>query len=939
MIKRHAIATAVLLCTSPLFITCNAIAQNATFVGTVKDNKTHLSGALISIVGTDKSTVTNYQGQFELPKLDAGSYQLKVSYLGYQPYLIDINIAEDEVKKLKPITLFAVTNDNAIEEIIAVGHIQRGEMAAANNQKNAKSIKNIISADGIGKLPDRNAAEAVQRIPGVSIERDQGEGRFVAVRGLPAQWSSASINGDRLPTAEEETTSRATAFDFFPSELIEFVEVSKALTPDIEGDAIGGNVNFVTKKAPDDFVFNTNLAIGQNELADGTNYSANVLYGDRLLDDKLGFLINATAWQRDWATDNYEPRRGNDGLGIYRLELRDYTGTRETYGLNGAIEYQLEQGTLSATAMYGTLIDDETHYKHRMRFDKNRAEVQHIRNELITEMTGFEIAGEHYFGYDKTLSWKLSSYENEFRYGDTPNTDDNSYFVVRFDQKDVGYQGLEDRGTGKNYAYNTVDNGSDPWNAISNHLPNGFSFDPSKAKLSWVELYKVFVNEKDKIVASTDFEWQLDSDLILKVGAKYRDKERVARFSDEFYAWDEAQYGVAPTLSDFSLSDQPGRNDYLNELNVDYQSQFSQVAATDDLAQFWNKNKEKFVLDKSESALIENGGALGRNFDVSEQHASLYAMATYTFNSQWEILGGLRLTQTDTKVDGYLYLADEDKVIPSSASNDYLSVLPALHLTYHFDEQTNYRLALTRSFSRPDFGSLTPGATYLEAENELVTGNPELDPTYSNNLDFMAEYFFERVGLISAGVFYKDISDPIFQSSSMGKFGNKSSVNIIRPENGDSAWLAGVEMAFNRDLAFINPALESVGVMVNATFMDSQMSIPGRDDKVAISRQADNLYNFTLYYDDSFFAARIALNYKGEYIEEHGSNSQSDSYYGDNTSVDFTTSYQLNDNALVYLELNNLTNEPLKYYLGDESRPLQVEYYGVRGMIGINYQF
>ena len=146
-------------------------------------------------------------------------------------------------------------------------------------------------------------------------------------------------------------------------------------------------------------------------------------------------------------------------------------------------------------------------------------------------------------------------------------------------------------------------------------------------------------------------------------------------------------------------------------------------------------------------------------------------------------------------------------------------------------------------------------------------------------------------------------------------------------------------MAFNRDLAFINPALESVGVMVNATFMDSQMSIPGRADKVAISRQADNLYNFTLYYDDSFFAARIALNYKGEYIEEHGSNSQSDSYYGDNTSVDFTTSYQLNDNALVYLELNNLTNEPLKYYLGDESRPLQVEYYGVRGMVGINYQF
>ena len=937
--KRHAIATAILLCTSPLFIAQDAVAGNATFVGTVEDSRSLLSGALITVVGTGKSTVTNYQGQFELPQLNPGKHQLKVTYLGYQPYFVDITVGEGEIKKLKPITLFAANNNNAIEEIIAVGQIQRGEMAAANNQKNAKSIKNIISADGIGKLPDRNAAEAVQRIPGVSIERDQGEGRFVAVRGLPAQWSSASINGDRLPTAEEETTSRATAFDFFPSELIEFVEVSKALTPDLEGDAIGGNVNFITKKAPDDFVFNTNFAIGQNELADGTNYSANLLYGDRLLDDKLGFLINATAWQRDWATDNYEPRRGNDGLGIYRLELRDYTGTRETYGLNGAVEYQLEQGTISATAMYGTLIDDETHYKHRMRFDKNRAEVQHIRNELITEMTGLELEAEHYFGYDKTLSWKLSSYENEFRYGNTPNSEDNSYFVVRFDQKQVGFQGLEDRGTGKNYAYNTIDGGSDPWNAISNHLPSDFSFDPANTNLSWVELYKIFVNEKDKIVASADFEWQVDANLTVKIGAKYRDKERVARFSDEFYAWDEANYGAAPSLSDFTLADQPGRNDFLNELAIDYQQQFSQVVDTGDLAQFWNTNKEKFVLDKSESALIENGGALGRNFDVNEQHTSLYGMATYTINNDWEILGGLRLTQTDTEVNGYTYLADEDRVTPSHAKNDYLSVLPALHVTYHSGEQTNYRLALTRSFSRPDFGSLTPGATYLEADNELVTGNPELEPTYSNNVDLMVEHFFERVGLVSAGLFYKDISDPIFQSSSIGQFNDNSGVNIVRPENGDSAWLAGIEMAFNRDLGFINPTLDSFGVMVNATFMDSQMSIPDRGDKVAIPRQADNLYNFTLYYDDSFFAARVALNYKGEYIEEHGRDRQSDSYYGENVSVDFTTSYQLNENALVYLELNNLTNEPLKYYLGDENRPLQVEYYGVRGMVGINYQF
>lgn len=371
MIKRRTLSTAVFLCSYPFLSAHSAFATDAKIQGSITDHSNRLPGALVKVVGTNQSTVTDYDGKFELAKLDAGRYQLEVSYMGYSSQIVDVEISNNEVKLLSPIVMD--NSANTIEEVVAVGQIQRGEMAAANSQKNAKNIKNVISADGIGKLPDRNAAEAVQRIPGVSIERDQGEGRFVAVRGLPAQWSSATINGNRLPTAEEETTSRATAFDFFPSELIEFVEVSKALTPEMEGDAIGGNVNFITKKAPDDFVFNANLALGQNELADGNNYSANLLYGDRILDDKLGFLINATAWKRDWATDNFEPRRGNDGLGIYRLELRDYTGTRETYGLNGSVEYQLEQGNVSASAMYGTLIDDETHYKHRMRFDKDRA--------------------------------------------------------------------------------------------------------------------------------------------------------------------------------------------------------------------------------------------------------------------------------------------------------------------------------------------------------------------------------------------------------------------------------------------------------------------------------------------------------------------------------------------------------------------------------------
>ncbi|MDD1449951.1 TonB-dependent receptor plug domain-containing protein [Sphingomonas sp. H160509] len=431
-------------------------------------------------------------------------------------------------------------------EIVVTGTIVSGEMRSIAAQRNADNIVNVLSSDGIGRLPDRNAAEAVQRLPGVAIERDQGEGRFVAVRGLPSQWNSTLINGSRLPTAEEETTSRATAFDFFPSELIEQVVVAKAITPDMEGDAIGGSVNFITKTAPDKRTLQLSAGGNYSEKAGKGGFLLNGLYGDRLGDGKFGFVLSGSYYKRNWATDNYEPRRGGDGIGITRLELRDYTGVRETTGFNGAMEYAFDDGgKLYARGIYGSLNDDETHYKHRLNFASNRVEVQHIFNTLITELAGGEVGGVHMLGGGGAkVDWKAAHYENLFRYGDTPNGRDNSYFVVRFDQRNVGYQGLENRGSGT-LAYNTIEGGTDPADAISNHLPGGFQMNPALTRLANVELYRIRVKETDRIVLEGNLTAPLSDALTVKVGAKYRDKLRDAAFEDLFYTWNPAAGGGA----------------------------------------------------------------------------------------------------------------------------------------------------------------------------------------------------------------------------------------------------------------------------------------------------------------------------------------------------------------------------------------------------------
>lgn len=844
--------------------------------------------------------------------------------------------------------------NSAEEEVVAVGYMFKGEQAAREEQRNAKSIMNIISADGIGKLPDRNAAEAVQRIPGVSIERDQGEGRFVAVRGLPSQWNSTSINGNRLPTAEEETTSRATAFDFFPTEMIKSVRVSKAITPDMEGDSIGGNVDFETKTAPQERVLDITLGTNYNDRAEESGYNANILFGDRTEDGKFGYLLNATTWVRDWATDNYEPRRtdftnsaGEKVSGIKRLELRDYTGTRTTEGLNGAMEYNFDNGDrIYASSLYGTLEDEEIHYKHRYRFDKDRVEVQHIYNTLITEMKGYELGGEHFLNNAASkLEWSLATYENEFRYGNTPNADDKSYFVMRFDQDNVGFTGLEMNQAGsKGYAVNEIDGGSDPKDAVSNHLPNGFSMDPTQMAIDSVELYKISIKEKDKIIAQLDFTHMLNDSTDIKFGGKFREKERVARFSDEFYTWDTTNHGAAPTLADlgniYGLTDQPGRDDFLPEIDVDYDKDFSQVLDVKDTVDFWNKNKDKFELSP-DSYTVENGAALGRNFDVNETQLAVYGMATISVSDETSVIAGVRLEQTDTEVDGWEFDETANQTVRKKGSNDYLSVLPAVHVNHALNDDANVRFALTRTFSRPDFGALAPGKTVVSHDEEIYEGNPNLDPTYSTNVDFMYDMYFGDVGVFSAGVFYKDISDVIYQEIGTITYGGLTDADYIKYTSADSAHLYGAEFAVSSRLDFLSNALYHFGVSANATFMDSEMEIMTKDGKrdVSIPRQADSLYNLAAFYDNSVWAAKIAMNFKGSYIEEHGSDKQHDRYYGDYTSVDFTSSYKPLDELMVYLEVNNLGNSELNYYQGDEDRPVQVEYYGMRTTLGLKYSF
>ncbi|MDC8105951.1 TonB-dependent receptor [Chryseobacterium sp. PTM-20240506] len=932
----------------PLMFLCFigwASAQKQTITGVVSDENQPLPGATIKIKGLSKNMVTDIDGKFTINDLKAGEYNLQISYIGYESTTLPVSIQSEENTDLGIIRL--QQKHKNIDEVIVTATLKNSEARALNLQKNAINMTNVIASDGIGKLPDRNAAETVQRVQGVSIERDQGEGRFVSIRGLPPFWASTTINGNRLPTAEEETTSRATAFDFFPTELISYVHVNKSFTPDMEADGIGGGVNFITKTPPMKQELKITVGSGYNAKSDKGVYNLGLLYGGRTKDKKLGYLFNIAHFTRNWSTDNFEARRSGD-QGVFRLELRDYNGVRKTTGINTAFEYVLSpKSTLYLKGMYGTLADDETHYKHRIRFDKfsstnntARVELQNIHNLLITQLTSVSLGGIHQLNKGK-IDWDLSYYDNRFKYGNIPDKQNNSYYVIKYTQSGVGIDPnyIADRGNGPR-AYWKADGGKldykDPDALFGFYSDPNFKMDASQMRFTDLEFYKVFVEEKDKIVAAFNHEIYASDKLTFKYGFKYRDKERNAKFSDIFYSWNN---GTAPLLSDYGqyITTQPNGPKYLSEMNAHIGNSFGPVLSTTGMDQFWFQNQGNLKINPADSESLEYNKALGRNFDVFEKHADAYGMGTYKLNDKITILGGIRLSNTNTKVKGYNVI--DDKLVPVENTKKYLAVLPMLHIKYALNDKTNFRFAATRTFSRPNFGDLTPGGTYIEADNEFKGGNPNLNPTYSLNIDLMGEYYFSNVGILSGGIFYKSITDPIFQDSFVGSYNENPGVQFTAPNNGKTASLGGLELGLNRRFDFLPGFLQYFGTQLNATFMTSKMEKPsGR--KVALPYQAKELYNIQLFFEKKGFNARLAYNYKGKYAVEYAEDDINDTYYGKYSSLDFGGSYQFTKFLTLYADVNNILNKPLIYHFGkNENRPEQVEYYGVRFNMGIKLNF
>ncbi len=806
-----------------------------------------LSGALVQVKGTALVASTDIAGTFRIDRAPLGRQTLLVTYLGFDPASIEVQVVAGQTLlqdiQLRPAAQY-------YETVTVSETFLEGQARALNQQKNAINIKNIVSADQLGRFPDANSAEAAQRIPGVSIQRDQGEGRFVLIRGVEPRLSTTSINGAAVPAPAGDI--RYVALDVIPADLLEALEVIKTITPDMDGDTIGGALNLVTKQAPGGTRLNVTAGGGYNDINSGSNQVLNGAWAQRFRDGRAGLVLSGSFRNTDRGSDTFEVEYDDGELA--ELELREYSINRKRWGFNGDYQFQATpDSNYWVRGMFNKFDDREFRRRTSNRVGKERME-RELKDRFVEQIISNIAAGTtQRLGNSLQLDLEAAfgfAEENE------PDRLDTTF-------------GLDDVVFDPNVSAHSID-------------PDNIQANPLNEDMSGYRLDEA-VAENNK---ATDRNFILSADLTQpfggadanshwKAGAKYRyqRKEQDANATvllpdrdillgslidpdfdeDDFF---DGRYVVGPHIgADAARALAPGL-----EREVDLE---------EDLA----------------------------DYEARENTFAGYGLVELDLGSRTQLLAGARYEYIDVDYTSRQLLfnaaGDLESVTPTDGTNDYAFFLPMLHLRYEVAPDANFRTALTRSFARPNFEEVVLFRLIRREENLVELGNAELRPTEAWNVDVLGEKYFSTVGVLSGGFFYKTLSDTIFISRDVQEIGGET-FDVIQPRNLDNADLVGLEGAFQNTLRFLPSPLDGLAVFANYTYTSSSADIPGREGiDNRLPGQAENVGNFAILYEKYGFSGRLSWNYVSEYLCEVGASPERDLFIDSHVQLDLALSLQV----------------------------------------------
>jgi TonB-dependent receptor len=923
----------------------------STLKGYVTDEAGMLPGVALFVKGTQTGAVSTTDGSYIISNAPSGKAMLRVSYIGYETQEIELDLRPG-LNVIEEIHLSS--SSKMLQEVIVTGEMTPSQMKAYNMKKISPAIVDLIASDAIGKLPDRNAAEAVQRISSVAVSRYHGEADRATVRGTPFTWTSTMLNGTRLPSSDV-AAGRATVLDVVPSELIEYCEVAKAVTPDMEADAIGGSINFITRTAPLRRTLAISGAGGFNNLARKEIYNFSAVYGDRFFGNRLGFILAASTWKRNWGTDEYTVDFNTDNAdpflhrSVKSVMLKRYMGSRTTNGLNIGVEYNFNPlNKIYVRGLLDNFVDDRPVYESYFMYNADQYQYNYRESKYNTWLYGGELGGNHQLSARAKLNWTLSDYYGSYKINSLPSGIDTKYRglpILTFTQNNAGFGELYTHTDGKRYKFSAMDmpdGGGDSPDHLMPHSPTGM--DDSKLMLSRLVLMRIINIEEDR-TAQASFSFDVNDRLTLKVGGKFRHKMKDYQMLNRIYM-PNAAVGIPnapalPSLAGLPRSSFPNRSNFFDAIGTDYKPYIMDPISSETMrnigADAVNKNNWYDASQKSDSTNM---------YDGYENAMAGYVMAEWDITPKLKLYGGLRNEYTKAVLHGNRYDKEHDRLSESTVENVYNSLLPMALARYAVNDFTNIRAAYTRTFIRPLFNDFTPGQSIdiTGAVKTVTRGNPDIKPTYANNFDLTAEHFFGNIGLVSAGIFYKDLDNLIFSSRDNETIDGES-YYVIQSRNISRASLLGFEAAANRRLDMLPGLLRGLGVEANYTFIRSDAEVPvyingqSQTVKTSLPNQSEHLFNVILYYELNGLTVKLAGNYRGESLETISSSLPADLWVWTdrNFTVDLASSYAISRKIRIFAEVQNLTNEPVRMYLGDRSRTKDLEWSAVRGQMGLRW--
>jgi TonB-dependent receptor len=937
------------------FTTQQIFAQGkAAVYGTITEKSTGstLPGATIFVKGTTIGTTTDPYGKFMLTGLPVGTDSLLFSYLGYQSQTVVITLAAGENKEIN-IEMFS--SEIGLEEVVISGQLL-GQAKAINQQLNSDALVNVVSENRIHELPDVNAAEAIGRISGVAIQRNAGEGQKIMLRGLSPKFTNITINGSRM--ASNSSTDKSVDLSMISPELLAGIEVYKSPTSDMDGEAVGGTVNLIIKKAPEKTNGSVKLDGGYNALNNSfANYKVAGNFSTRFFNNKLGIIVQANMEQVN---------RGNELLGtssttqdneLYYKDFRlsDIEEVRKRMGGSINVDYNIKGGNISLYTFYSKTKRDIFSQSERYS-PREYSDIRYYSTEKNIDLDIFSTAlrGDHKLG-KLIVDWDLSTsitkndmpLDNELVFRDI-----NAYANTHIDNNNFN-EWIND--ANKDFSESRMRESSASVNDVKENYYSGIL--NIKYPFNFGDKISGFIKGGGKYTVldrTRDFNFDYEPKYYL--GGKIV-SDAVARYpNDMFYTTN----GLIATKTFF--------NDYVPVDNTifDKDYPFNLNFNRDFTHDWYNAQNDYYYHDRRKDV---------DDYTAYESIAAGYLMAKLNLGKKLTFIAGARIEASDNEYSGrYSTLSgsygETGTVRDTTATQSYTDILPNFHMVYKPADWLMIKAAAVKTIARPNYNYVSPRTLIDINANTIKAGNPNLEHMEAWSYDLNVSLYSSKLGLLSVGGFYKDMKNIFYivqnyflASDSLAAaagFSGYKNFYLTTYGNSPTASVYGFEIDLQTSLKSLPAPFN--GVVLNANFtrifsqstkywytthdttyrdpvtgqIITESSVISKQREIDIPGQVPYIFNLSIGYDYKGFSGRVSGVFQGSYLKIPGTQQVEDVTSWKFWRWDATMSQKINKHLKVYLNLTNFNNQQEKSYKNNDiNSPYRIQKYGMIVFLGL----